>query len=187
LVFSNADVVDELLRSLGFDLWRSHRFSAHEQRLMLNGAALDVFLRRPVLVGASLAFRANYRDLILPLPSGRHWGHDLWIGDLISSVADVAFINERLMAYRQHGSNLFGANSNISLKHRISLPVKDRARTESHLLSARKHQQLLERLDAPAGRWPYRSDSRSRIQGKTAHEIARASMPNLLFRRLPLV
>lgn len=187
LTFSNADVVDMHRQSLGYDLWKSHRFTAREQRMVADGAALSVFLRLPILVGASMAFRATYRDLVLPFPSKSGWGHDQWIGTLISAVADVAYVREHLFQYRQHGANQFGAPSDPSLVHRMALSVDDRVRVESYIQSARRHQQLLERLDALTDRWPCLVSRRRRIEGKINHMNVRASMPRSVLRRTPRV
>jgi glycosyltransferase involved in cell wall biosynthesis len=187
LTFSNADVVDAHLQLLGFDLWKSHRFLAREQRMVANGAALNVFLRLPVLMGASMAFRALYKDLILPFPSGIGWGHDQWIGTVISAVANVACIDECLFRYRQHSANQFGAYTSSTVAHRMSLPVDNHVRVNSYLQSVQQYQQLLQRLDASMARWPYRVGSRSQIQGKIDHLRVRATMPRTAIRRVPRV
>jgi glycosyltransferase involved in cell wall biosynthesis len=71
-VFTDADVVDENLRTFGRRLWRTFRFSPKEQAQVAASDALAVLLRHPVVTGANMAFRSTYRDLVLPLPDTWH-------------------------------------------------------------------------------------------------------------------
>ncbi|MBA3247724.1 MAG: glycosyltransferase family 2 protein [Pyrinomonadaceae bacterium] len=70
LVFSDLEVVDEDLRPLGFRAWQSFwvDFGEREQRLFAQGRAFDVLLTRNMVTGAAMAFRATYKDLVLPIP-----------------------------------------------------------------------------------------------------------------------
>src|SRR5688572_17545418 len=108
-VFSNADVVDGQGQPPGYTLWQSVRFSPSQQQQMREGHALKVLLRHPVVTGATMAFRAKFRDLVLPV--GADWIHDEWIAFIIAVVATVAVIPKPVMQYRQHGSNQVGAES----------------------------------------------------------------------------
>src|SRR5688500_18488634 len=68
LVFSDAEVVDERLRPLGYRLWESVGFDRAHQRLVSGGRALDVLLPGWTVTGATLAFRSRFRNLVLEIP-----------------------------------------------------------------------------------------------------------------------
>ncbi len=106
LVFSDALLADCQGRPLGQGLWQTIGFSPRERRRVQNGRAADVLLRRNVVTGATMAFRAEYRDLVLPIPPG--WLHDAWIALLVSAVASCRAIEEPLLLYRQHPDQQIG-------------------------------------------------------------------------------
>src|SRR5262249_13959207 len=56
--------------------------------------------------GATMAFRACYRDVLLPVPTG--WLHDEWIAVILSSLAWGLPLREPLIHYRQHGRQQIG-------------------------------------------------------------------------------
>lgn len=113
--FSDAEMVDESLRPLGYRLWEAVRFDPRrlgDRRDSVAGGgayvgdAFDLLLRRFVVTGATMAFRAEYRDLVLPIPT--EWVHDAWIALLLSAVAPCAAIGEPLIEYRQHAAQQIG-------------------------------------------------------------------------------
>src|SRR2546430_3977128 len=109
LVFADAEVVDEHLLPLGYRLWESIGFDDTRRKLMRTGRALDVLLPGWTVTGATMAFRANFRNLILEIPTDLPLIHDGWIALMISSVSDVSFIEEPLIKYRQHARQQIGA------------------------------------------------------------------------------
>lgn len=107
LVFSDAEIVDESLKTLGYRLWQSIGFGRSEQRLVENGRAFEVLVKRNVVTGATMAFRAEFRPVVLPIPNG--WFHDAWIALLLSALAEITMIPKPLIRYRQHASHQAGA------------------------------------------------------------------------------
>lgn len=107
MVFSEAERVDETLRLLPGGLWDTVRFTVGERRMARQGRMLDVLLRHATVTGATMAIRADLRDIVLPIPET--WMHDAWIALLIASCSDVVVIDEPLIKYRQHASNQIGA------------------------------------------------------------------------------
>lgn len=61
-------------------------------------------LLRSSYIGAGMAFRAELKALILPIPSDVPM-HDMWIGLLADYYQGVVFIPEQLVYYRRHGLN----------------------------------------------------------------------------------
>jgi len=106
-VFSDADLVDEALRPLGRTLFDLTGFTPARRRRFRDGRALQVLLSRPVVCGATMAIRASYRDLLLPIPSTGL--HDLWLSTLLGAVSTVVALDDPLIRYRQHDSNQIGS------------------------------------------------------------------------------
>lgn len=107
LVFSDADVVDRNLKALGYTLWQSVRFSNGQQTQMKYGTPLTVLLKHPVITGATMAFRAQFREFFQPIPAS--WIHDEWISLHLSLITRFQIIPRALMRYRRHGNNQVGA------------------------------------------------------------------------------
>lgn len=109
LIFTDAEVVDENLRAAGYKLWQCV-FNRRCQNLFQKGKALELLLQRNVITGATMAFRSKLRGLILPIPVTQDPSmiHDGWIAMVIASVADISFINEPLIMYRQHRHQQLG-------------------------------------------------------------------------------
>ena len=105
-VFTDADVVDENLHSLGYRLWQSVGFSKTQQRQLIQGKAFEVLLKHNVVTGATMAFRTKYRDLFMPISSD--WIHDGWIALHIGAVSKLTIISEPLIQYRQHSMQQCG-------------------------------------------------------------------------------
>ncbi|MFO0803415.1 MAG: glycosyltransferase family 2 protein [Gemmataceae bacterium] len=105
--FSDAELVDEKLQPLGHRLWEAIRFREPEQRRFRCGGGFECLLRRHRVTGATMAFRAAFRDRILPIPEG--WVHDAWIALILSATSPCAFVAEPLIEYRQHSNQQQGA------------------------------------------------------------------------------
>jgi hypothetical protein len=109
LVFSDAELVDKDLHSLGKRMWDEVGFDAHKKKLLRTGKSLDVLITGWTVTGATLAFRSDYVKLALPIPTNIAMIHDGWIALTVAAVADVVFIEEPLIKYRQHERQQIGA------------------------------------------------------------------------------
>lgn len=105
--FSDADVVDEGLKPLGYTLWRAVRFGGAERRRFAAGEGFECLLRRYRVTGATMMFRAALRDLVLPVPAG--WVHDAWFGLVLSAVGRGVLVPTPLIQYRRHADQQHGA------------------------------------------------------------------------------
>lgn len=108
LVFSDAELVDEELNPLGRTVWQAVGFDAHKQKLIRTGRSLDVLITGWTVTGATMAFRSAYVKLALPVPTNIAMIHDGWIALTIAAVADVTFIEQPLIKYRQHERQQIG-------------------------------------------------------------------------------
>jgi len=110
LVFSDADIVDAATHPIGARLWARIGFDRRRQRFWQARGALTALVPGRIVSGATMAFRATYRPLVLPTPDGiAPMIHDGWIALAIAAVAGVVWIDEPLIAYRQHGAQQIGA------------------------------------------------------------------------------
>ena len=177
LVFSNADLVDGQGVPIGCRLWEAIRF--RRPRRLTHGDPFACLLRRPVVTGAAMAFRARYRDLVLPIPAS--WVHDEWIALLVAAVARVIPIEEPLMQYRRHTANQIGvAGITVTERARSTLArPRDYFRERADIFEALRDR-LLEAV-------PERPDLARRVAGKIAHYQVRAAMPPTRFGRVPAV
>ena len=107
LVFTDAEIVDDGLNSLGYRLWESVGFDKAKQSQAIKGSLFRVLLRRNYVTGATLAFRSHFKKGILPIPE--IFVHDAWIAIILSFLTDTAIIPEPLIRYRQHAGNQIGA------------------------------------------------------------------------------
>jgi hypothetical protein len=108
LTLSDAIAIDANGNPLGYRLWDAivPPFTRGERRLAQRNRLFEVLVRHYVATGATLAFRAEYRDLVLPIPS--EFLHDAWIATLVAAVAPCRIIEEPLIRYRQHPNQAQG-------------------------------------------------------------------------------
>lgn len=106
-VFTDGEMCDASLNPLGYSLWQSFEFNEKMQKKIASHNSVEVLVKRNVVTGATMAFRSEFKDLVLPIPN--EWVHDCWIALLIAAVSDLAIIHEPLIKYRQHNSNQIGA------------------------------------------------------------------------------
>lgn len=122
-VFSNGNVVDEVLSLLGYTLWDGFWFTGKHRTQFREGKAFDVLLNHNVVTGAALAFRSMLRDAFVPIPSA--WVHDAWIAIMISVRHPIDFVDRCLLDYRQHPSQQIGGRmrsgrENIALARSVT-------------------------------------------------------------------
>lgn len=107
MVFSNANLVDEQLRPLGVRLWDTLYLDDLQRGRLTNGQAVRVLTRTNVVTGATMMFRRELKEMILPIPAC--WVHDAWIALMASAVAQVGMLDDALVDYRQHPRQQIGA------------------------------------------------------------------------------
>jgi len=108
LVASDAEVVSEDLSPLGYRLWQAVGFTPKVRAEFNADRGLRLLLKKYYITGATLAFRSQYKDLILPIPT--QWVHDAWISILLRAVSSVVLCDAPLIKYRQHHNQQIGAS-----------------------------------------------------------------------------
>lgn len=174
LVFSDAELVDEDLKPTGRRLWESMGFGPRERRLAERGRALDLFLPGWHVTGATLAFRARFKPLVLDIPDDLALIHDGWITLLVSAVADLDFVAEPLVKYRQHPRQQVGAAEKPAPDPGLAAAAR-RANPYGELI--RIAERARARLAERGGGGRRQSDALRRLDARLTHLRARAHLP----------
>ena len=188
MVFSDAEIVDQGLGILDRRLWNESGFDKRKQRLIREGKAFDVLLPGWWVTGATMAFQAKFKELVLPIPANLPMIHDGWISLMIAAVAEVSFIDEPLILYRQHDRQQLGAPTKRSdggenAKAKILARLKELPRQNSY-------SDLVNTLNAIHGRLALKGKTENEIapvEDRLKHLKARANLPGSAFTRLTLV
>ena len=195
LFFSDADLIDEHSRSRGRRLWEALGITPGMWRRFSESDPADrvmMLFDGNLMTGATLAMRASWRDLVLPIPEG--WIHDAWIGMLLSATTDVRMSPERTIRYRLHPAQHTGIGVNprrlMWLHHavqRVQLVRRMRKREREAFTELARgltdaHDRLAERAEAH----PVAPEVLRAFAEKAAHFDARGRMASLP-RRWPLV
>ncbi len=181
LVFSNGEVVDDALAPLGYTLYDAFGVRPRRQRAMNAGHALDQLVKCSRVTGCTLSFRADSRDILLPLST--QYLHDEWISLIMSAVARVRSLPESLIRYRRHQSQAVGATDPASFDRELRpswLPARS-----VHIQRERERlTEALDRLSRFQSRL-CRGDFCKVIQGKLDYLQRRESRSHSMLSRLP--
>jgi glycosyltransferase involved in cell wall biosynthesis len=179
LVFCDARVVDSDLRPVGHTQWQSVDFGARQQAAFRRDAgAFAALLKHSFVAGATMAFRADLRQTILPLPS--HWAFDAWAAVVAAALTEARIIAEPLNDYRQHAKQALGGARKGPWRRYVEAR---RAADETYYRAiAEMAESLRDRL---AGNL---SEARiALLDGKVRFARARAAMRRSVFHRYPLL
>ncbi len=196
-VFTDAEVVDENLRPLGYRLWQRIGFDASKRERIDDGRAFDLLAVTNVVTGTTLAFRGDYKELLLPIPTDAVYIHDGWIATLIAAVARIAAIDEPLLLYRQHAAQQQGVTAEVyeratradaGLQERRGEVLRAAAAPREYSFDdeLQKSRKFCERLAARQQAFPCAA-SLAKIRRRLTHLETRAAMPDGKFRRVPRV
>ena len=108
--FSDAELIDAAGRRTGKGQWASLRINAAHINQFRRTNQFPILLRRTVVTGATMAFRASLRNILLPI--SRNSIHDYWISLIASGIGACGIpTHEKLIYYRQHESQQIGPGS----------------------------------------------------------------------------
>lgn len=191
LVLTNAEVVDENLTPLGYDLWRFVGLTKDERRLIEGGRGYSIVLLRAITYGVTMAFHARYKNLILPLPAHQVVFnsplpiHDTWIALLIAAVARVAVVDEKLTKYRQHAQQQAGAAS-LTRATQSDSSAWQPLKRDVFESAAATYRALRDRV-MTYPQHSLRTEDIQELNTLIAHLEARAHVPHHRLRRVPQV
>jgi glycosyltransferase involved in cell wall biosynthesis len=120
-VFTNADLInDSSEKFTESSLWNSVYFMEEELTKPIN-LYNHIKFRSNIVTGATLCFKKEIKDLILPIPTVQEFYHDEWIAIIIASRNNLAYLTDKLISYRIHSGQQIGTNGshkiNKSKKH----------------------------------------------------------------------
>jgi len=109
MVFTDAELVDEKLRKLGIRLF-GVPYNAQVRDTVQRGRLLETLLFRNHITGATMAFKRQLIEYVMPLPGDEvpEMNHDGWIGFVSTVLGKYEFLDIPLINYRQHARQLIG-------------------------------------------------------------------------------
>ncbi len=99
-------ICDEAMRSTGKTVFDDQRFSEPYRLALREGDGFSAFARHLVAPGHAMAFRRSIVAQLMPFPDT--CVHDQWIAIVASALGRTAFVDEPLVNYRYHGSQVTG-------------------------------------------------------------------------------
>ena len=194
LLFSDAELIDEQGASVNERLWQ-YTFKKKHKRQVSSGKAFEILLQHHIVTGATMAFRGCFKAMVLPIPAHIPLLHDGWIALIISAIADVAMLEEPLIAYRLHPQQHSGIKrsrqtaSNASPGNISALGLRSRYYIGEIEKLCSVHERLtgmLRAMDDPQ----LQEKSRQRIvyvEALLSHFRVRAALPDKRWRRKKIV
>jgi glycosyltransferase involved in cell wall biosynthesis len=180
LAFSDAQLVDLDLVETRTRLRESTLFTRDLERRLVSGDAIQVMLQRKVVTGATVLFRAEFRDSFLPIPAS--WVHDGWIAFIIALFSELTYVDQPLIQYRQHSDQQIGAVDRSLRTLLRRRPRLNRAEFQKQWEQTLDLGEFLGRLSFP------NSDTvRSQVVKKASHLKSRAEMPGRRLSRIPVI
>ena len=168
LLNSNARLIDDDNRPLGYSLFEAISLTAVEKAQIHSGNAFATLLTRNTVTGATTAFRRSLLERALPFPAA--WVHDEWLAIIGAASGRIDFLDDELIDYRQHGGNAIGAVK-LGIGMRFRRLREPRVERNRRLLD--RAAVLVERLrvlGAPA-------EFEQLAESKLRHEDVRSGLP----------
>ncbi len=180
-VFTDAELVDENLVPLRCSLWESFGFVGPLFEMFQKGEQVRCFLRKQQFVtGATMAFRASLKELVLPVPSGTIWIHDGWFAIMATALGVQGLpLPEKLILYRQHSAQQAGVHlpTRKSLAERYALFKHGKLeKAEEWQRFAESYHRLEKRLEEAPNRTSQRCDTIKLIGLARKHLTNRAEI-----------
>jgi glycosyltransferase involved in cell wall biosynthesis len=109
LAFGDARLIDDEGNDLGRSLFDRLEVSSSERSMVAGGEGFRVLIKRNLATGATVMFRRRLLDQALPFPP--EWVHDEWLAIIAASFGGIELMQESLVDYRQHSSNVIGVRA----------------------------------------------------------------------------
>ena len=103
LVFSDGELVNGELESLGTSIFHANGIT---EKFLKEKDWISYLYSNFLVTGATMAFRSSLMDNVSQFPEG--WLHDSFLAFKAAAMGGMVACEERLILYRQHGSNTLG-------------------------------------------------------------------------------
>lgn len=172
-IFTDGSILSDDARLRGRSLWALAGFTQRRQ-VAWRDDAVGVLLRGNVVTGASIAFRSQFRDLLLPLPVDG-W-HDLTIGVLLACSSTFQAVRDPLISYRLHDGNAAGLPTGARWSRVVERPA--------HISNLRSQERHWRDLRARLRECGASAEILRRVDAKLGHVARRRSLPSARLARL---
>ena len=177
VVHSDARLVDATGAPLRHSLMQSLGASRRELHDEQGPDGFRTLLRRNLVTGATAMVRTTHARAVRPFEPT--WVHDHWLAITAALRGRVAFVDEKLLDYRQHGANQIGV-SKLTASGAVDLLAQSRrARHDDRVNRILALNTRIEDGTVPAT--PAQAEL---VRAKLAHEQRRRDMPDQRWRRV---
>ncbi|TFD67304.1 glycosyltransferase family 2 protein [Cryobacterium ruanii] len=170
MLHADARLVDAGKEPLGLTLLQTLGVSDADRAAVHAGHAIDAYLRRNIVTGATMMVRRELVERSRPFPAA--WVHDEWMAMVAAATGLVDLIDEPLTDYRQHGGNQIGVTSLDASSRLGRLRAPRTARNARLLARAAVLQQRASGFEPAAS-----ASVLALIDAKLAHERRRSTLP----------
>lgn len=174
LVFSDGHIVDQSRLRLGYNLWDVVRISRRHVASIRAGRFFDLLIQRNVMTGAAAAFRASFKDILLPIPQGAML-HDAWIALILGGTTGCLALDEPLFEYRQHSSQQTGARI-TSATNQVKELQERKPKLQRQMAEAARSYEVLRQHAIAKGLWGEADKRNIALTAKSDHFARRASL-----------
>jgi len=110
LLFTDGNLIDSDNNLLESTLWDEWNFSKEMQKRWNNNqwAFNDLFINNNKVTGATIAFRAELKKLVLPIEVPVGYWHDAWMALHAAANDGLFYLNTALIDYRLHPKQQIG-------------------------------------------------------------------------------
>lgn len=150
LMFSDAVIVDDRLRPLNRRLWAFKGFAPTRRDAAPDHALFRHLLRGNPSYTSTIAFRADFRPMALPLPTT--WVQDWWLTTLAAALGQASWLEDALILYRQHTTNISGAKPRSAVAQWRKARLDNLAQYYQHIQQTEDLRERLRRLSPPNAR-----------------------------------
>ncbi|TFD70120.1 glycosyltransferase family 2 protein [Cryobacterium sp. Hb1] len=170
MVHADARLVDAAGTPLGHTLLQTLGVSDVDRAAVHAGRAIDAYLRRNIVTGATMMVRRELVERSRPFPAV--WVHDEWMAMVAAATGLVDLLEEPLTDYRQHGGNQIGVTT-LDASGKLGRLRAPRTARNARLLARVAVLQRRASEFEPEGS----TSVLALIDAKLAHEARRSTLP----------
>jgi hypothetical protein len=178
LLFTDSRLVDGEGPPLGYTTFQALGVTAREERLVHDGRAMEIFVGRNLVMGATALFRKELLEKATPFPGS--WLRDEWLGVVAAAAGRVDFLAEPLVDYRQHTSNEISGKK-LTWRHCVGRVIFPRTERNARLYS--RAENMAHHPFFPAASPLMRQVAVEKFQ----HEMAMQALPASRLKRIGLI